>query len=1055
MASFKIPESPKFNFLDLNSLQGMDSWDTNPNPMRSSDMLNIVKKEGLHQVRHNLRQSYIVGKYGEEIDDEDDIMYDIKYVGKIEEYDENGNTVPYYIKISEYLGEYQVENDSRICISVWASPNVKNVKYDMTQEEGFENYRIEYKTIPFTNYGKTGNRQGYYEHIQFDGKERVFTPIGILSFNCSTEDVVETVDEVDITYHQLHFDIENVMDNPYVPTIIYGSTPSGLDYTRYEAINLLSDKRKAQFLADGTSSTYQLPEKHISSANVLVKILQDNGTYSEITSGFSVDRTNGTVTFESPPARSPVEGKDNVIIQYSKAPASSDDNIFNLESIAGDNLFKSNIYVDKSVDTDDNTKLDLDLTITVQRGSNFNPSQQELSSAILYLFLGTTQISKVTLTAAQVSSINSGSTVTINKTEIIDRNLTTSSSNWNSRLEITYNKLTSTTTTTSVKGSAGGRTSFGTQKKTCLGFSWIGLQYSAWADAHVGSAQNGSDSYWTVYEKVQLWVSKASYLNCGAGTIYGVIDGARISGGSTGNMYASSTAYPSGGRTVSRRINYSSGKRSVSIGAYMKFGSVVYLSGQAVTEMSAGNTTLNLPSITLPRTTTTTTTTKTATNITASQSFDEVNTKKTDINYDNVVPGSARLGCYYGAKCVTVYGYESDRRVFVSDGSNKDTYSGVCMDGSSSIYYFPDDNYNVLGEDTEILGYALKNNYLLTFKRGEDSVYVRYGTTQNDITIFPSSFVTRNLQVLSRPIQINDEILVVTREGIKSITYISGEIRAELRTYFINNYFELSQDYNYDKMTWFKEDNLLHIFLDKYEFTCDLVTKSYVREAVGASGTSGGTTLSFQYEWYVGEIDWLDDRQAPIFVTYQPKDFERQTETLVYETQRVIGYALGGVYELFYNDYKVDELLKINDEDEVVTYYKPIKAHYITPFLNMNAINVAKTIKYVYINTRSRDGDMFAIGYIDENGVTETMQKEYLHIEDYTVKLKNSLVPFPKLIQIKSKIRKFMNIKLYVQNKAELNNTNFITKDKVADYGNMTFDRILIQYQIAGKYRGE
>ena len=98
---------------------------------------------------------------------------------------------------------------------------------------------------------------------------------------------------------------------------------------------------------------------------------------------------------------------------------------------------------------------------------------------------------------------------------------------------------------------------------------------------------------------------------------------------------------------------------------------------------------------------------------------------------------------------------------------------------------------------------------------------------------------------------------------------------------------------------------------------------------------------------------------------------------------------------------------------------------------------------------------MFAIGYIDENGVTETMQKEYLHIEDYKVKLKNSLVPFPKLIQIKSKIRKFMNIKLYVQNKAELENTDFIKSTDVADYGNMTFDRILIQYQIAGKYRGE
>ena len=121
----------------------------------------------------------------------------------------------------------------------------------------------------------------------------------------------------------------------------------------------------------------------------------------------------------------------------------------------------------------------------------------------------------------------------------------------------------------------------------------------------------------------------------------------------------------------------------------------------------------------------------------------------------------------------------------------------------------------------------------------------------------------------------------------------------------------------------------------------------------------------------------------------------------------------------------------------------------------MNAINVAKTIKYVYINTRSKNGDMFAVGYIDENGVTETMQKEYTNIEDYRTKLKNSLIPFPKLVQIKSKIRKFMNVKLYIQNRAEVDNTTFITEQDVADYGNMTFDRILVQYQVAGKYRGE
>ena len=98
---------------------------------------------------------------------------------------------------------------------------------------------------------------------------------------------------------------------------------------------------------------------------------------------------------------------------------------------------------------------------------------------------------------------------------------------------------------------------------------------------------------------------------------------------------------------------------------------------------------------------------------------------------------------------------------------------------------------------------------------------------------------------------------------------------------------------------------------------------------------------------------------------------------------------------------------------------------------------------------------MFAIGYIDENGYQETLEKIYNNINDFTTKLKNSDVPFPKLIQIKSKIRKFMNIKLYIQNRAELDDVDTINVDEESLYCNTTFDRILVQYQIAGKYRGE
>lgn len=1048
MAKFDIPESVKYNYMDLNNLQGMDSWDTNPSEMRASDMLNIVKKEGLHQTRHNVIQSYITGHRNDEDLNGDDLTYDIKYVGKIEEYDDNGNPVPYYIKISEYMGELNKENDSELVISVWASPLVKNVKYDLSNEQGFDKYLISSKRFPFTNYGKSGNRQGLYEHIEFDGKERVFTPIGILSFNCST---TETEDG----YYQLNFEVENVLDNPYVPTIGFGSTPSGLDYSTYEPINLLSNKRKFQFLSDGESTEYQLPESDLEDY-IKIQILQDNGTFNELNEGFSLDKETGKITFENAPTKSPIDGKDNIIVEYEKKPTSAvEANNFTLNTVSNDNLLKADIQVIKSSNINDKTKIQAQIKIKIYGGSAYDKSTYKIDKNTLKIVAGSIEIYNLKLNSSQLNTLNNGSEVIIDEEVEFNNDGAIENRRWSSTMTVDYTKNTYKQTTTTVPGSKGSDTSFDTQRKTCLGFNWIGLEYNASAVATVGSKADGSDSYWDVYVWTRLWVSKANYLQTQASTLYGVVDGSRVEAGSTGSMYGSSTVYPSNGLSIRKRIPYASGKKSVSIGAYLKFGSTTNLSGTNYTEMEASSTTLNLPTITLPRTVTTSSGEKTTGSTTGSTSFNEkvIGFDDAIVKYENIVPGSARLACYYGAKCVTVYGYESDRRVFLSDGTNCDTYSGVTQDGSSSITYFPDTNYRVLGEDTEIIGYAQKDGYLFTFKRGDDSVYVRYGTTLNDVTEFPSAVVTRNLQVLARPIQINDEILLITREGIKGMSYISQQCRTELRSYFISNYFKLSADYDYDKMQWFKDDSLLHIFLNEYEFTADMVSKSYVQEGTSTTGGRYSSTLAFQYEWYVSKIDWLGNT-PPYINVYQPKDFERQTEGIVYEYQREIGYNNKGVFEFSYNDNKVDKIQQIVD-GEVKTIYKPIKAHFITPFLNMGAINVAKTVKYVYINTRSKNNDMFAIGYIDENGYQETLQKVYNNISDFRTKLKNSEIPFPKLIQIKSKIRKFMNIKLYIQNRAELEEIDIIDPINESLYGNTTFDRILIQYQVAGKYRGE
>ena len=669
MASFKIPQSPTFNYLDLNNLQGMDSWDVNPNFMRSSDMMNIVKKEGLHQVRHNITQSYITGTYGN-IQENDDLLYSIKYVGKIEEYDDNGNTVPYYIKISEYLGEYQVEGDSRICVSVWPTPEVKNVQYDMTKMEGFDNYKISYQFIPFTNYGNSGNRQGLYEHINFDGKERVFTPIGILSFKCTTTEITLSGNK----YQLLDFTIDNVLDNPYIPTIIYGSTPNGLDFTKYESINLLTNIRRAQFIGDGTSTNYQLPEKKLDGSYCKVKVLQSDGTYTELTSGtdFSLTASTGIVTFTTAPSVTPVDGKDNVIIEYKKSETEeqTEDNTFDMVCVAGNQILEADINVVKEEVVGDSTKTHLQTIVKYQVGSNFDNSIYNLTKVqLLLIYPGsrfytepTTSTMNSSLLPSQISVLNNEEEqiITYDFGNVYKSSLPDNFT-WQATLKIEYDKTEGGTTTTTIPGSVESKVSIGTTSYRSTQFSWMGFKISASAEGIVGNKTDGSDSYWNVTEKVQLWLKKASNLNCKAGTLYGIVDGKEVKLGSTGNMYATSTVYPSSPIVLTKRVDYSASKTSVPVSARMSF--YANISGTVYREITMSPFTLNLPTITLPQESTVTKDISFTGQDIATYSEKEESAK---IIYANVVPGSAKLGCYYGAKCVTVYGYESDRRVFVS-----------------------------------------------------------------------------------------------------------------------------------------------------------------------------------------------------------------------------------------------------------------------------------------------------------------------------------------------------------------------------------------------------
>lgn len=113
--------------------------------------------------------------------------------------------------------------------------------------------------------------------------------------------------------HYLVWDGNSVTNvDGYVPRTTISRSPSG-GGTKLEDVNLLSPYRVNTFCGDGTSTVYQLDVDEFDNEEPLV-IVND----VTLTSGFSFDYTNGTVTFTTAPSEPDTVGQDNVIIQFKK-----------------------------------------------------------------------------------------------------------------------------------------------------------------------------------------------------------------------------------------------------------------------------------------------------------------------------------------------------------------------------------------------------------------------------------------------------------------------------------------------------------------------------------------------------------------------------------------------------------------------------------------------------------------------------------------------------------------------------------------------------------------
>ena len=103
----------------------------------------------------------------------------------------------------------------------------------------------------------------------------------------------------------------------YVPTTSIARKPAG-GGTIYEDVNLLSNKRKNTFLADGTSKDFYLDAQNIDTSFAPIVKVDD-----KVVSNYTVDYSAGKISFNSAPAAPKTDGQDNVSVEFSKTTDSA------------------------------------------------------------------------------------------------------------------------------------------------------------------------------------------------------------------------------------------------------------------------------------------------------------------------------------------------------------------------------------------------------------------------------------------------------------------------------------------------------------------------------------------------------------------------------------------------------------------------------------------------------------------------------------------------------------------------------------------------------------
>ena len=104
----------------------------------------------------------------------------------------------------------------------------------------------------------------------------------------------------------------------YIPTTQIARSPNGLASQIYEQVNLLQEKRINLFTSNEIDTIYQVDATNLNDITA-VEQLDDSGDWKSVDlDDYTISLSKGQVTFKNPIGKSPVDGRDNIRITYTK-----------------------------------------------------------------------------------------------------------------------------------------------------------------------------------------------------------------------------------------------------------------------------------------------------------------------------------------------------------------------------------------------------------------------------------------------------------------------------------------------------------------------------------------------------------------------------------------------------------------------------------------------------------------------------------------------------------------------------------------------------------------